>query len=150
MKRLKLSQKKKMIFWSKVIAFIFIVLPGNVFAQRNLPLNAIPKPDPSEQISTFILDEGLEINLFASDPMIAKPIGMNWDENGRLWVVSSRLYPHIKPGQRSDDKVVVLEDLDGDGVADKSTDFAKDLLIPTGIMPCLICDDFHIRSDGKL
>lgn len=135
MKRLKLSQKKKMIFWSKVIAFIFIVLPGNVFAQRNLPLNAIPKPDPSEQISTFILDEGLEINLFASDPMIAKPIGMNWDENGRLWVVSSRLYPHIKPGQRSDDKVVVLEDLDGDGVADKSTDFAKDLLIPTGIMP---------------
>ena len=80
MKRLKLSQKKKMIFWSKVIAFIFIVLPGNVFAQRNLPLNAIPKPDPSEQISTFILDEGLEIDLFASDPMIAKPICMNWDE----------------------------------------------------------------------
>tara|TARA_B110000438_G_scaffold294885_1_gene336979 strand:+ start:3287 stop:6730 length:3444 start_codon:yes stop_codon:yes gene_type:complete len=135
MKTLKLSRSKIMMFCFRVIAVGFVVLSGNAFAQRNLPLDAIPKPDPSEQIKTFVLDEGLEINLFASDPMIAKPIGMNWDEKGRLWVVSSRLYPHIKPGQRSDDKVVVLEDLNGDGVADKSTDFAKDLLIPTGIMP---------------
>ncbi|MEM7384607.1 MAG: PVC-type heme-binding CxxCH protein [Verrucomicrobiota bacterium] len=75
------------------------------------------------------------MNLFAADPMIAKPVGMNWDSEGRLWVVSSRLYPHIKPGQRSDDQVVVLEDTDRDGRADQSTVFAEDLLIPTGIMP---------------
>ncbi|MEC7357491.1 MAG: PVC-type heme-binding CxxCH protein [Verrucomicrobiota bacterium] len=135
MKTLKLSMSKRVMFCFRVIAIGFVAFSGSSYAQRNLPLDAIPKPDPSEQIKTFVLDEGLEINLFASDPMIAKPIGMNWDEKGRLWVVSSRLYPHIKPGQRSDDKVVVLEDLNGDGVADKSTDFAKDLLIPTGIMP---------------
>ena len=114
---------------------LFASFAGNVIAQRNLPLDAIPEPDPLAQQASFVLDEGLEINLFASDPMIAKPVGMNWDARGRLWVVSSRLYPHIKPGQRSDDQVVVLEDTTGDGKADKSTVFAEDLLIPTGIQP---------------
>ena len=106
-----------------------------LFAQRNLDPASIPDPDPNQQLQTFQLAEGLEINLFAADPMIAKPIQMNWDAQGRLWVVSSRLYPHIKPGERSDDQVVVLEDTDNDGTADKSTVFAENLLIPTGLMP---------------
>ncbi len=116
-------------------AVVAALLAGRLPAQNDLPPDAIPKPDPAEQMATFVLDEGLEINLFAADPLIAKPVGMNWDEQGRLWVVSSRLYPHIKPGERSDDQVVVLEDTDGDGAADKSTVFAEDLLIPTGVMP---------------
>ena len=121
----------------KKILFVcfFVFQSVNSLAQRKLPQSEIPDPNPMKQMESFILDEGLEINLFASDPMISKPIGMNWDEKGRLWVVSSRLYPHIKPGQRSDDQVIVLEDNDGDGVADKSTIFAEDLLIPTGVMP---------------
>ena len=108
----------------QLLAAFLIIFPGYAAAQRNLAASAIPKPDPQAQLSTFVLDEGLEINLFAADPMIAKPIGMNWDEQGRLWVVSSRLYP-----------VVVLEDTNSDGVADKSTVFAENLIIPTGIMP---------------
>ena len=118
-----------------LLCLLFVLQTLNLFSQRNLPQSEIPDPDPMKQMESFILDEGLEINLFASDPMMAKPIGMNWDEQGRLWVVSSRLYPHIKPGQRSDDQVIVLEDKNGDGVADKSSVFAENLLIPTGIMP---------------
>ena len=119
----------------QLCVMLWMIFLGSVEAQRNLSPDAIPKPDPAQQMSTFVLDKGLEINLFASDPMIAKPIGMNWDEQGRLWVVSSRLYPHIKPGERSDDQVVVLEDTNDDGTADKSTVFAENLIIPTGIMP---------------
>ena len=118
-----------------LLCLLFVLQTLNLFSQRNLPQSEIPDPDPIKQMESFILDEGLEINLFASDPMMAKPIGMNWDEQGRLWIVSSRLYPHIKPGQRSDDQVIVLEDKNGDGVADKSSVFAENLLIPTGIMP---------------
>ena len=53
---------------------------------------------------------------------------------GSGWSAVS-LYPHIKPGERSDDQVVVLEDTNDDGTADKSTVFAENLIIPTGIMP---------------
>ena len=96
-----------------LFAYFAVTYPAQ--AQSNLPPDAIPKPDPQAQLKTFVLDENLEINLFAADPMIAKPVGMNWDSQGRLWVVSSRLYPQVKPGQRSDDQVIVLEDLDRDG-----------------------------------
>ncbi|MGI9240361.1 MAG: PVC-type heme-binding CxxCH protein [Verrucomicrobiales bacterium] len=105
------------------------------YGQRDLKLDDIPDASPDAEMATFQLADGFEVNLFASDPAIAKPIQMNWDAEGRLWVVSSRLYPHIKPGQRSDDQIIVLEDADGDGVAEKSTVFAEDLLIPTGLLP---------------
>ena len=40
---------------------------------------------------------------------------MNFDPAGRLWVASSEVYPHIKPGQVANDKILVIEDIDGDG-----------------------------------
>lgn len=98
-------------------------------------LRDIPDPDPVQQEAAFNLPEGMEINLFASDPMIAKPVHMNWDSEGKLWLVSSSMYPHIIPGAEENDRVLVLEDSDGDGVADKSTVFADDLHIPTAVMP---------------
>ncbi len=89
-----------------------------------------PQPLPK-----FDLGEGLQIQLFAQNPHLAKPIQMNFDAKGRLWVASSEVYPQILPGQMASDKVIVLEDLNNDGQADKSTIFADNLLIPTGIEP---------------
>jgi putative heme-binding domain-containing protein len=89
----------------------------------------------ADDISSFKLADGFEMNLWASDPMIAKPIQMNWDAQGRLWVASSSMYPQIKPGEAPQDKVIVLEDTDNDGKADTSTTFADGLLIPTGLAP---------------
>ncbi|HET6247399.1 MAG TPA: PVC-type heme-binding CxxCH protein [Tepidisphaeraceae bacterium] len=95
-----------------------------------------PDPnDPEAERQSFKLAEGFEINLFASDPMVTKPIGMNFDSDGKLWIVSSSIYPQIKPGQVPNDKVIVLEDTTGSGKADKSTVFADGLFIPTGIAP---------------
>jgi len=98
-------------------------------------LKDIPDPDVAKQTAAFNLPEGMEINLYASDPMIAKPVQMNWDSQGRLWLVSSGMYPHIVPGAEENDKVLVLEDTDGNGSADKSTVFAGDLHIPTAVVP---------------
>ncbi|MHC4996444.1 MAG: PVC-type heme-binding CxxCH protein, partial [Planctomycetota bacterium] len=85
------------------------------------------------QLEKFELLEGYQVNLFASDPDIANPVHMTWDARGRLWVVCSWSYPQMKPGEKPNDKIIILEDTDGDGAADKSTVFAEDLYIPTGL-----------------
>ncbi len=102
-------------------------------AQRELKV--IPDPDPELERETFQLAEGLEVNLYAADPLLAKPIHINFDAQGRLWVASSEIYPHVKPGQEANDKILVLEDVDNDGQAEKTTVFADGLLIPTGVVP---------------
>ena len=83
----------------------------------------------------FTVAEGFSVSLFAENPLLNKPIQMNFDPQGRLWVASSEAYPMIEVGQTNPDKVIVLEDTTGDGKADKSTVFADGLLIPTGVLP---------------
>lgn len=90
------------------------------------------KPQP---LPTFDVAEGFEVTLWAENPMLYKPIQMNWDAKGRLWVASSRVYPQIAPGQEAEDAVIVLEDTNGDGKAETSRVFADGLLIPTGVLP---------------
>jgi glucose/arabinose dehydrogenase len=89
--------------------------------------------DPAVEQTTFELLPGYEVNLFAAEPMLANPTHMVWDSRGRLWVACSWAYPQLKPGEVADDKIIILEDTDGDGRADKSTVFADGLYIPTGI-----------------
>ena len=83
----------------------------------------------------FEIAEGLEVSLWAENPLISKPIQMNFDPRGRLWVACSPVYPQIEPGQKLTDKIVILEDTTGQGRADKVTLFADNLLIPTGLEP---------------
>ncbi len=87
----------------------------------------------AEEQKAFKIDPRFELNLFAGEeqfPDIANPIQMRWDPRGRLWVSCSTTYPHVYPGNEPNDKLVILEDTDGDGRADKSTVFADDLQIP--------------------
>lgn len=93
-------------------------------------------PNYKEQpVPTFEVADGFEVTLWAENPMLYKPIQMNWDAKGRLWVASSRVYPQIAPGQDAEDAVIVLEDTNGDGKAETSLVFADGLLIPTGVLP---------------
>ena len=117
----------------QVAVALLVLTPLMSQAQNNL--KEIPDPDPALQMEKFKVAEGYEVSLFASDPMVVKPIQMNWDADGRLWVASSIIYPHMRTGEEANDKIYVLEDTDGDGVADKSTVFAEGLLMPTGILP---------------
>ncbi|MEX0819320.1 MAG: PVC-type heme-binding CxxCH protein, partial [Pirellulaceae bacterium] len=115
------------------LSILVLLLVSPAFGQRDL--KDIPDPDPEIERKSFIVADGFEVNLYASDPLIAKPIQMNFDAEGRLWVASSTIYPHIVPGQQADDKILVIEDTDHNGTADKTSVFAGGLLIPTGVVP---------------
>lgn len=118
---------------SWLVGLLLCCWPAVAVAQREL--KDIPSPDPELERKTFVVAEGFEVNLWAADPLMAKPIQMNFDAQGRLWVASSEVYPQIKPGQVANDKILVLADTDHDGTADQTRVFADGLLIPTGIAP---------------
>jgi putative heme-binding domain-containing protein len=91
--------------------------------------------DPEKAIEKMTVARGMKVNLFASEkefPFLAKPVQMAWDTKGRLWVAVWPSYPHWKPKDEMDDKLIILEDTDGDGKADKCTVFADKLHCPTG------------------
>lgn len=89
---------------------------------------------PAAEMASFRVLDGFEVNLFASETNdVVKPIQIRFDPDGRLWVAGSVSYPQIVPGEPANDRIVVLEDRDGDGRADRSTIFADGLQIPTGL-----------------
>jgi len=90
------------------------------------------RPQPEVVFQT---DPNIEIKLWAENPLLAKPIQINFDPQGRLWVASSSVYPQVQPGQEQEDKILILEDTDNDGKADKTTVFADGLLIPSAVIP---------------
>lgn len=101
---------------------------------------------PAEEQTKLHVPPGFEVQLFASEPQINKPINMAFDARGRLWLSSTVEYPYAADKARwsdaqgtrvkdSRDAIKILEDTDGDGKADKVTDFADGLNIPTGVVP---------------
>lgn len=96
---------------------------------------AAPKAVAAQPIPSFEVADGFEATLWAENPQLHKPIEMNWDARGRLWVASSEVYPQIQPGQPASDTIVVLEDSTGGGKANRASVFAGGLLIPTGVLP---------------
>jgi len=88
-----------------------------------------------ESIALMKLGKNLKANLFASEetwPELANPVQMSWDTKGRLWVAVWPTYPHWQPKEKMNDKLLILEDTNGDGKADKMTVFADNLHCPTG------------------
>jgi HEAT repeat protein len=93
-----------------------------------------PALSPEEQKSRFKVREGFAVDLFADEKNgVIRPVQIRWDERGRLWVVCAPSYPHLQPGEKANDFILVLEDTDGDGRADKSFRWAERLKMPMGI-----------------
>jgi putative membrane-bound dehydrogenase-like protein len=86
---------------------------------------------PEQALGTFELAPGFQIELVAHEPLVADPVAMEIDENGRFYVVEMHGYPLDKSGSG---KIKLLSDTNGDGKMDKSTVFAEGLMLPTGIM----------------
>ena len=92
--------------------------------------------DPEKAIEKMTVAKGMKVNLFASEkqfPELVNPVQMTWDTKGRLWVAVWPTYPHWKPTEPMNDKILILEDTDSDGKADKCITFADGLHCPTGL-----------------
>lgn len=89
---------------------------------------------PEDSQKHIQLPEGFSAHLFAAEPNIINPIAFTWDERGRLWVVQSKDYPHKLANDVGGDRITICEDTDGDGKADKFTDFATEQSLTTGIV----------------
>jgi putative heme-binding domain-containing protein len=88
-----------------------------------------------EAIGKMTVARGMKVTLFASEkewPELQKPVQMQFDAQGRLWVAVWPSYPHWKPGEEMNDKILIFEDTQGTGKADKMTVFADHLHCPTG------------------
>jgi len=86
-------------------------------------------------IGNMEVAKGMKVNLFADEamfPEMVNPVQMAFDTKNRLWVAAWESYPHWKPKDKMDDKLLILEDTNGDGRADKCKTFAGGLHNPTG------------------
>ena len=93
-------------------------------------------PSPDEMLKSFNVAEGYKVNLFASEeqfPELCNPEQIAFDALGRLWVVTMPSFPGTIPGDLPQDKIIILEDTNRDGQADKSTIFADNLTVPDGL-----------------
>jgi len=86
---------------------------------------------PQEAADSMVLPEGFQATLFAGEPEVRQPISFCIDDRGRLWVAEAYNYPNRNQEPR--DRIVMLEDLDGDGRADRHKVFYDQLGYVTGI-----------------
>lgn len=108
---------------------LLAVLMLGAFACEKKPASSGISPE--EALKTFELEPGFQIELVASEPLVADPVAMEIDEDGRFYVVEMHGYPLDKSGSG---KIKLLTDTNGDGRMDESTVFAENLTLPTGIM----------------
>jgi putative membrane-bound dehydrogenase-like protein len=113
------------------------MLPADEFPQ---PTNSeqdrsVQPMPPAEAAATFQVPSGVQTTLFAAEPEVQNPIAMSWDARGRLWIAEN--YTYAERSQRFDltlrDRVIILEDENGDGIADRRQVFTDDVQILTGI-----------------
>ncbi|MHB1308573.1 MAG: PVC-type heme-binding CxxCH protein, partial [Limisphaerales bacterium] len=110
-----------------------------------------PNPDRThaflsgeEAMAKMTVHSGMKLNLFAAEsefPDLINPVQMAWDLRGRLWVAVWPNYPSRRPDSPKGDSLLVFEDTNGDGRADRCTPFLDDLNAPTG---------FQVYKDGVL
>jgi putative heme-binding domain-containing protein len=138
-----MSPQLDSFLWARSICFRGALVAGgllslsahaaNPFAEN---VRTTPWQSPQQELKSFHLPPGFEVQLVAAEPDIMKPMNLAFDEKGRLWVTVTREYPFPVPLDRPGrDAIKILEDTDNDGKADKITTFVDGLNIPIGLYP---------------
>jgi putative membrane-bound dehydrogenase-like protein len=90
---------------------------------------------PAESVKHIQVPAGFTLETFAHEPDVVHPIAMTWDERGRLFVLITKDYPNERKEAGGSDYILLCEDTNRDGKADKFTRYAEGLSVPTGLVP---------------
>ena len=102
---------------------------------------------PEAELKSLQAADGLELSLFASEPLITNPAAIDVDTHGRVWVAEIQWYRAAAKAPPSD-KIKVLEDTDGDGRADRAVVFAEGLFCPMSI--CVAGPKVYVATSPDL
>jgi mono/diheme cytochrome c family protein/glucose/arabinose dehydrogenase len=127
----------------RVVVFFAIVATGYGFqAGKPWPpalqqvADQSPVLSPEESMKTIVAPPGYRLELVASEPMIQEPVAIDWDADGRLWVVEMPGYMEDMPATTELEptgRVSILEDTNNDGRMDKKTVFLDKLVLPRAL-----------------
>jgi putative membrane-bound dehydrogenase-like protein len=132
MKTLSVMKGKMKICSVKQTGWFFLLLSAMVLTGMGCGKKKLSTGlTPEQALETFTLDDGFKIELVASEPLLGDPTDMEIDEFGRMYVVEMHGYPLDKSGSG---KIKLLTDENGDGVMDKSVEFAGGLTLPNSLM----------------
>lgn len=116
-------------------AALLLFLHGEKALTR-LYFDPSPAQSPEEELATFQVEPGFEVQLVASEPMVQEPVAMSFDADGRLWVVEMRGFmPDIdgKGEKERTGRISILEDTNADGKMDKSTIYLDSIVMPRSL-----------------
>ena len=100
------------------------------------PPPSFPSTDPVQlPLNLFQVPDGLEVTVWATTPLLRNPTNIDIDKDGRIWVAEGVRYRSHHARQPEGDKIVVLQDTDGDGKADCTHTFVQEpaLIAPLGV-----------------
>ena len=97
---------------------------------------ALTFTEPTFSLDDYQIEEGFDLSIIASETLLMAPVSMDFDDQGRIWVVEMRGYMPNLEGIGEDEptgKITILEDLDHDGVMDHAKTFMDGLVLPRAI-----------------
>lgn len=110
-----------------------------------------PQLSPEESIKKMHVENGFDVKLVASEPLVVAPVAISFDNKGRIWVVEMQDYMPDTSGTGEDEptgKVLILSDKNGDGLMDDRKVFLDSLVLPRAI--CLIENGILVAEPPKL
>lgn len=137
-KLLQMTEARDEAIWATAVGQVRPVRPDDTKTEV-LPQITGDRPinewlSPADELKAFKIDPRFEVSLFASEEdfpeLFVKPIAIRFDGKGRLWVSTSTTYPQIMPGEAPQDRILILEDTNGDHRADQCSVWADKLAIP--------------------
>lgn len=97
----------------------------------------VPNPAVGQNVDITVLDmwvpEGFKVERIAKEPTVTQPIAFTFDDKGRMWIAEAHAYPRRKPEGEGVDRIIILEDRDGNGSFESKKIFAEGLNLVSGL-----------------